>query len=125
MDLSKWTGFTYSQVQRALTGPPSPQKRAGPYRTNTFRCVDCPETYTVEWLPISPDLNPVENLLTWVKNWLELNYYNMRNSRSQELKEAILRAWEAVPEDRLMSLSVSMYNRMWDVRNNGGREQDY
>ncbi|KAK6958461.1 hypothetical protein Daesc_001262 [Daldinia eschscholtzii] len=27
LDLSKWTGYTYSQVQRALTGPLSPRKR--------------------------------------------------------------------------------------------------
>ncbi|KAI1467676.1 uncharacterized protein F4812DRAFT_430477 [Daldinia caldariorum] len=27
MDLSKWTGYTYHQVQRALTGPLSPRKR--------------------------------------------------------------------------------------------------
>ncbi|KAI0104551.1 hypothetical protein F4814DRAFT_452671 [Daldinia grandis] len=124
MDLSKWTGFTHSQIQRALTGPLTRRKRASPYSRYAFRCPDRPEICTVEWLPISPDLNPNENVWVRMRNGPELNY-NMRSLMSRELKEAVPRAWEAVPDDFLMSLSSSMSSRMWNVRNNGGRQQDY
>ncbi|KAI0847291.1 hypothetical protein F5Y00DRAFT_263654 [Daldinia vernicosa] len=119
-----WRYKTAENTRKKAKDLTRDQRLEGP--TARVRCPDRPETYTTttEWLPISPDLNPVENVWASVKNWLELNY-NVRNSESRELKEALLRAWEAVPDDRLMSLAMSMPNRMMDARNNGGREQDY
>jgi hypothetical protein len=64
----------------------------------------------VNWPPFSPDLNPIENVWNWMKEWIWNNY--RKDSMSyDELRKAVKDAWEAVSEDFLMSLLRSMRER--------------
>lgn len=97
-----------------ITPPPHTAKR-------TLNCLDNLEIFTIEWPPYSPDLNPIENVWAWMKDWLDI-HYDLESLTSLELKEAIVAAWEAVPEDFFKTLSLTMYNRALKCRNSGGRQ---
>jgi transposase len=51
--------------------------------------------YPCVWPPFSPDLNPIEHVWNWMKDYME-RHYPERMTRPQ-LKQAILDSWEAVP----------------------------
>ena len=82
------------------------------------------EILTVLWPPNSPDLNPIENLWKWMKNWLEL-HYNLQQLTPLQLRAAVQAAWEAVPLDLLERLARSMIRRLQKVKENGGDQIDY
>ena len=62
----------------------------------------------------SPDLNLIEHVWNWMKNWIQDHYWQARYDVAkvplQELRRIILEAWDAVPEDYIQSL----YNSWWD-----------
>jgi hypothetical protein len=78
---------------------------------------------TLDWPARSPDLNPVENL--WgilVRDvYADCRQFNNVN----QLKEAIQRAWDRAPLDRLVHLVNSMPNRMIQVIERHGKVTDY
>ncbi|KAK4666774.1 hypothetical protein QC763_0050450 [Podospora pseudopauciseta] len=66
------------------------------------------------WPANSPDLNPIENVWFWMKNWIELNY-DVEALSKTALRRAILAAWEAVPRDWLLQLAHSMPGRLQKI----------
>jgi hypothetical protein len=75
--------------------------------------------------PYLPDLNIIEHIWNWMKNWIEERYwqvrYNVTNIPLEDLRRIIWPSWEAVPEDYIQSL----YNSWWDrcravIEANGG-----
>lgn len=78
----------------------------------------------VKWPPTSPDLNPIENVWHWMKNWIEL-HYDIQSLNMVHLRSAILAAWQAVPEDFLESLARSMPDRLRKVVLSGGDKVNY
>lgn len=78
----------------------------------------------VKWAAYSPDLNLIENVWSWMKSWLTQNYDITRLSLAQ-LREAVAAAWEAVPEDFLASLALSMPRRLQQVIDRQGGLSDY
>ncbi len=70
---------------------------------------------TLQWPPPnSPDLNPIENVWFWLKDWVERNY-NIQGLKPPELRLAVEAAWEAVPEEFLLLLAHSMVGRLQTV----------
>ena len=77
----------------------------------------------LDWPSRSPDLNPIENV--WGLMVREV-YKNRRQfSTVQELKAAILVAWNSLGSDVIKNLVASMKNRIFQVINRSGQVIDY
>jgi len=75
----------------------------------------------VAWPPNSPDLNPIENLWTWMKNRVYAREYDSLEG----LKAAVLEAWEAVPLSMLSKLMGSFNKRKRICAARGGDHSGY
>lgn len=77
----------------------------------------------LKWPARSPDLNPVENI--W--GILVRRIYDNRKQYDtiDELKAAILKAWENIEPNILKNLVASMPKRIFQVIERAGRPTDY
>jgi transposase len=77
----------------------APSHRSYETRTNLY----LRQIPYIKFPPYSPDLNLIEHVWNWMKNWIQDHYwqarYNVAKVPLSQLKEIILEAWEAVPED--------------------------
>jgi len=74
----------------------------------------------IHWPAFSPDLNPIETVWNWMKDWIEREY-GERKWTYNELREAVIQAWNAITIEQLNSLIESMRQRCLDViAANGG-----
>ena len=79
----------------------------------------------IAWPPYSPDLNLIEHVWKWMKDWIQRNYWQARYNAAKlslsELRRIILAAWEAVPDSFIESLLDSWWDRCQAVIDaNGG-----
>ena len=79
----------------------------------------------MKWPRYSPDLNLIEHVWNWMKNWIQEHYwkvrYNVSNVSLDELRRIIWAAWEAVPDSYIESLVDSWWDRCRAViQANGG-----
>jgi hypothetical protein len=73
----------------------------------------------LNWPPYSPDLNPIEHVWNWMKSYIQA--HSPEDQTQDQLNRAIYEAWDAVPEEFLASLTLSMAQRVMDcIRNNEG-----
>jgi DDE superfamily endonuclease len=67
----------------------------------------------IKWPRYSPDLNLIEHVWNWMKNWIQEHYwqayYDAAKVTLEELRRIIWEAWEAVPQAYIESL----YNSWW------------
>jgi hypothetical protein len=61
------------------------------------------------WPVFSPDLNPIETVWNIMKNYIQENYEEKLSY--DKLRIAVKEAWEAVEEDKLAELLLSMHVR--------------
>jgi hypothetical protein len=73
----------------------------------------------LRWPARSPDLSPIENVWSWMKNWIEENY-DVEALSIPQLREAVQRAWDAMPTDFLRRLAHTMPDRLRQVIENEG-----
>ncbi|RYP72527.1 hypothetical protein DL771_004167 [Monosporascus sp. 5C6A] len=78
----------------------------------------------MEWPAKSPDLNPMENVWSWMKNWLYL-HYDTDHMTLRELWYALYEAWKAIPESLLENIARSMPDRLRKVIENDGDMSGY
>jgi transposase len=76
------------------------------------------------WPSLSPDLNPIENLWGILVRIVYDNGRRQFNS-SQELRAALLDAWNQIELSTLENLSNSMPQRMFAVIRGGGKSSRY
>ena len=77
----------------------------------------------LKWPPNSPDLNPIEIVWNWMKQWIQEVYsieIDSVESQGKKLKPDRLRqivqeAWEQITEDALDGLLHTMHKRCQDV----------
>jgi hypothetical protein len=79
----------------------------------------------IPWPPYSPDLNLIEHVWNWMKNWIQEHYWHARYTASKlslaQLRQIILEAWNAVPDSYIESLYNSWRARCQAVIDaNGG-----
>jgi hypothetical protein len=72
----------------------------------------------IRWPPFSPDLNLIEMVWNWMKNYLQANF--PENMTLSELRIALREAWDAIPADFLHDLLKSMPERCRAVIEAGG-----
>ena len=90
------------------------QDNAPIHRSNSTKSwLAANEVETFSWPPLSPDLNPIENLWGWLtrKVYAHGHQFNSQN----EFKTAIVKSWSEVTFELRESLISSMKNRMAKV----------
>jgi transposase len=76
------------------------------------------------WPPFSPDLNAIESVWNWMKQWIQ-DRYDDGLVDSQPIRGALQEAWDALPETYLQELLDSMPARCQAVINAEGRHTQY
>jgi ketohexokinase/beta-glucosidase len=66
--------------------------------------------YTIFWPAYSPDLNPIETVWNWMKDWIEERYGDIHHTYDK-LQVYVKEAWEAITVDQLSSLIDTMRDR--------------
>jgi hypothetical protein len=70
---------------------------------------------TIHWPRYSPDLNLIEHVWSWMKNFIQRRYYAVYYDASKvstaRLREIIWEAWEAVPDSYIETLFGSWWRR--------------
>jgi transposase len=64
--------------------------------------------YPISWPAFSPDLNPIEMVWNWMKDWIGERINEDYQLSYDRLREVVRAAWDAVPEDFLNDLIESM-----------------
>jgi hypothetical protein len=80
---------------------------------------------TILWPAFSPDLNPIETVWNWMKDWIKAQSGVNANLRYLELRALVKQAWEAVPQSLLDELIDSMPKRMQAVIDAKGGHTKY
>jgi hypothetical protein len=64
----------------------------------------------IKWPRYSPDLNLIEYVWNWMKNWIQKYYYTVYYNASKiplsQLRRIIWEVWEAVPVDFIIKLFI-------------------
>ena len=78
---------------------------------------------TMEWLPMLPDLNPIENIWSMMKDEVYKKKKVYKNTT--ELWEAIVAAWHAIPIESFQTLYESIPHRLVKVIEEKGERIQY
>lgn len=78
---------------------------------------------TIDWPPLSPDLNPIENLWGILSQKVYANGKQYTDVHS--LKAAITQEWSRLNSQTLQNLAVSMSSRLFQVAARRGGPTDY
>lgn len=73
--------------------------------------------------PVSPDLNPQENLWNWLKEYVSERCPS--GVRNHDLASTIQEGWDALPASILENLVYSMPRRVQEVIERDGRATQY
>ena len=77
----------------------------------------------LRWPAYSSDLNPIEAVWNWMKDWIQ-DHYEELNSYDA-IRQAVQEAWEAVPQAYLEELIISMPARCQAVVDVNGMHTRY
>ena len=81
--------------------------------------------YPIYWPSFSPDLNPIEAVWNWMKDWIQEQYPDDEQLSYDRLREVVRAAWDALPEQFLKELIDSMQCRCQAVVDAQGGHTKY
>lgn len=93
---------------------PKIQRRKTTQRTVTLQEME--RLGMIFWTANSPDLNPIEIVWHWAKDYMQEKYPEVHRSY-RRLREAVLEAWNAITNDRVKELIATMPARCEAVIN--------
>ena len=93
------------------------------YAAATQKELEERQIQVIVWPPFSPDLNPIEMVWNWMKNYIQEHFEEQMGYDA--LRAAVMEAWEAVPESYLHELSQSMHDRCQAVIDARGMHTKY
>lgn len=75
----------------------------------------------LEWPPYSPDLNPIEIVWAWLKEWVCEHYPDLKDMGTsqaayQRLYTALQEGWEDIPQKKIDHLIKTMDERVEAIR---------
>jgi DDE superfamily endonuclease len=84
---------------------------------------------TIQAPRYSPDLNLIEHVWNWMKNWIEEHYWQARYDPAKihldQLRRIVQDAWEAVPDEYIQGLYDSWWRRCEAVKEAKGGPTKY
>lgn len=78
--------------------------------SETLREIRARGINVIFWPPFSPDLNPIEWIWGKMKDWIE-EHYSQEDMSYDQLRRVVKEAWDAVSEDYLEELILTMPDR--------------
>lgn len=81
--------------------------------------------FPIFWPPFPPDLNPIEAVWNWMKDWIQEKYPEDQQLSYDQLRAIVRAAWDAIPGDFLNDLINSMQARCQAVIEAGGGHTPY
>jgi hypothetical protein len=118
-----------SEIQAFMEANPGlifMQDNAPSHRSQiTARNLQIRQITYIKWPRYSPDLNLIEHVWNWMKNWIQEHYWQVRYNVSKvpldQLRQIIWEAWQAVPGSFIEKLVDSWWERCQAVIDaNGG-----
>ena len=77
----------------------------------------------ISWPPYSPDLNLIEKVWDWMKDYIESVF--PEHMTYPQLKVAVQEAWDSITADQLSELIDSMHDRCQAVIDANGNQIPY
>ncbi len=76
---------------------------------------------SLEWASNSPDLNPIENIWTLLKNKIK----KRENKTTDEFKKSIIECWNEIEQEHINNIINSMPKRLKKAIDNKGKSINY
>ena len=101
------------------------QDGAGGHRAKaTIKELNRRGIYPIQWPSLSPDLNPIEAVWNWMKDYIQERYRTIHRSY-KKLREQVIEAWNSITNEQVIDLIKSMLERCQAVIDANGWHTKY